>query len=594
MRRHTVRSTLMLTYSAIILAAFCAVAVIYSAMQVPDLKRQTFASLTQNTAAITTSMDNELNQMRTVALNIAYSTLVQERFFSQVPTRAVHYSHSEDARVLSELLATLIFPNRPVDQINLYSINNTVISSGVYSGINEGFAAEQPWYEQVQEAANHQAIQFTGSEQKLSKYYTGIYGKEFVSFAMQNYNNFNNPYGYIEIKQRLSHVVSAALGYTSVYGEQVYVYDANGTLLHPIDAAGDPALFSFARQRGFPQEVTLYPSSKNKEHIICAHSQRSGFCTIMVISEKKLLQPVYDFAKNILFITIGILFLALFLAYFAARCITAPIYAICNQIKNIDLSTAEPLPSLDTNVLEIQTLHRAFSTMQCKLSESVNKQLLLQTQEMQSRMLALQSQMNPHFLYNSLAAIQAMADEGMAEEISVMCQSMSNILRYVSSDAEHEVLLSDEIFYTKDYLRCMVVRYQGDFSYIIQIPEEMDTIQVPKLCVQLLVENAIKFSTTKRPPYSVSIMGIADEKHYEITIQDNGPGFDEKTLGILQQKIAIINDTNLLPSLEINGMGLLNVYIRYWLLYGERTIFRMESSPSGGASVTIGEVYDEP
>lgn len=231
--------------------------------------------------------------------------------------------------------------------------------------------------------------------------------------------------------------------------------------------------------------------------------------------------------------------------------------------------------------------------MQAKLAESVNKQLMLQSQEMQSRLLALQSQMNPHFLYNSLATIQAMADEGMNEEITIMCQSMSNILRYISSKEGPQVTLAAELSCTEDFLRCMVIRHQGDLSYTIDVPDEMLSIKVPKLCIQLLVENAIKFASTRRPPYLVSISGRSDQTCYEITIKDNGPGFSPEILSMLHKKIEEINKTGLLPSLEINGMGILNVYIRYRLLLGNRLIFRLENNKEGGACVTIGEKYNE-
>jgi sensor histidine kinase YesM len=160
--------------------------------------------------------------------------------------------------------------------------------------------------------------------------------------------------------------------------------------------------------------------------------------------------------------------------------------------------------------MEMQTLHGAFTQMQGTLSEHVGKLLELQNQEMQSRMLALQAQMNPHFLYNSLQALQAMADEGMNDEIAVMCQSMADILRYISSDSAQKVPLADELKHTRDYLRCMEIRYQGDLSYEIDVPEALDGVPVPKLCVQLLAENAIKFTTTRRPPYRIAIRGEAD------------------------------------------------------------------------------------
>ena len=93
---------------------------------------------------------------------------------------------------------------------------------------------------------------------------------------------------------------------------------------------------------------------------------------------------------------------------------------------------------------------------------------------MQARMLALQAQMNPHFLYNSLSTIQAMADEGMDRQIMDMCQSMSRILRYISSDKEQLVTVDQEIKYTIDFLKCMKARFDDDLIYNIVIPDGIE------------------------------------------------------------------------------------------------------------------------
>ena len=79
----------------------------------------------------------------------------------------------------------------------------------------------------------------------------------------------------------------------------------------------------------------------------------------------------------------------------------------------------------DTHITELNALYQAFLKMQETARSSLVRELTLQQREMQARMLALQAQMNPHFLYNSLSTIQAMADEGMDSQIKDMCQSMS-------------------------------------------------------------------------------------------------------------------------------------------------------------------------
>lgn len=201
--------------------------------------------------------------------------------------------------------------------------------------------------------------------------------------------------------------------------------------------------------------------------------------------------------------------------------------------------------------------------------------------------------MNPHFLYNSLAAIQSMADADMNKEITLMCQSMANILRYISSDTETTVSLADEISCTKDFLTCMSIRYENDLFFTIDIPESMKNIKVPKLCIQPIVENSVKFCTMNLPPWHIYLNGLITDGKYIITVVDNGPGFSQEALAGINSKIREIDATGLLPSLEIKGMGLLNVYMRYKLLYGNDFVFEIENLKNNGSRITIGGIYEK-
>ena len=143
--------------------------------------------------------------------------------------------------------------------------------------------------------------------------------------------------------------------------------------------------------------------------------------------------------------------------------------------------------------------------------------------------------------------------------------------------------------HAKDYLECMKMRYGDDLIYDINIPEEMLDIKIPKLCLQLIVENSIKYATKSvRAPWTINVTGHMNEKQWEISVKDNGKGFSTEDLNELNEKIAYINETNTLPNLEINGMGLMNIYIRFKTLYHEKHIFRISNNATGGALVTIG------
>ncbi len=587
MKKRTIRGALLGTYAIIIVVSFFALAALFSIIQGSRVRSQSLAALRSQLRSAAMAADREIDQMRTIAMNISYSTRMQDRLFLRY-----NLWRTDEAEKLSTILSIIVFPNRPIDQINLYTKDGKRICSGLVSGIDEAKASDQPWYADLTKEESRQRFFFSGADDALSKYTTDVYGRQFITLAIKNYDNFGTECGYIEIKQRVSRFASVFASYGAMYGEKLYFFDGEGNLIFPRNG-DDAALYGSAQKLGFPGEFT-HRNDAPGMLLCCASSDMGSFYTVMSIREADLFRPVLEQIATILLLTLAVLTLAIVLSHLASRRITRPIAEMCEQISGIDIGQPAPLPALNSDITEMQTLHDTFDRMQTSLSEHVSKLLQLQNQEMQSRMLALQAQMNPHFLFNSLQAVQAMADEGMNDEIIEMCQAMASILRYISSDSAQLVLLKDEIRHTQDYLRCMEIRYQGDLTYHIDIPEALQEASVPKLCVQLLVENAIKFTTTLCPPYRIRISGIATGSSYELYIRDNGPGFREEIKKDLEAHMDQIRKTKTLPSLKINGMGILHVFIRFCLLYDNRFTFRLENNPDGGACVVIGASIHDP
>lgn len=586
MKKITIRHTLFFSFSIIILISFLAIGAILFFFEMPKQMEQTVSVLEQNCSSIAQSADKEMEQMRSVASNIAHSSLIQDKLLSQ----SVHFGGAltaEDSAALQFLLSAMIMPNH-MDQVNLYLSNGEIIRTGRINHVRPGTAEAQQWYQQVMNSPYHNAFVYMGVDSAVGKYSTGFYSKHFISYVTERFDSLNISDGFIEIKRSMEAVLSPAIHYNSVYGEEIYVLDGNGSPIFPVDAAL-PEYLSEQSTGGISENAGLRISDDH--YVFYSPSAYSDFCTVLVINKWDLMSPVFDYLGKIAFIAIVTLALTIVISYYSAKQVSQPIREMCEEVTAFDLTNPLPTKGLQTEVAELSTLYTTFADMREKLIDSMNTQLLLQNQEMQSRMLALQAQMNPHFLYNSLATIQAMADEGMNGEIVEMCASISKILRYISSDTEQEVPLQEEIRHVNDYLRCMAIRYQGDLTYAVHIPEGMNSVKVPKLCIQLLVENAIKFSAANRPPYHISIAAVQDEFHHEILIQDNGPGFSQAALEKLNEKMAEIDDSGLLPSLEIDGMGLLNIYIRYKLLHNGKLIFRLENRAPHGACVTIGEYY---
>jgi len=594
-KARTIRTSMFYTYAIILIIACFIYYALFVVFEVQNVGRQTLATISQNSTTIGNSIDDQLDDLNMVTMNVAYSNIIKTTFAEYNHSTNVDDSdYFNNTKMLGDLLIAIIGPNFPADQINLYSLDNGVFASGVNNGYYSNNTKDMYWYDEVMNASGYKVIINTGEDDKLSKYYNGIYKRSFISLFRVYYNVFNNPQGIVEAKKSANSVFSSAITHKSIYGENIYVFDSAGNLVFPITA--DDKTFYFLKSQEILSEggsSQTVESANGTEVLACSYSTSSGFTTIVALPQSSLYSNAWEYFRNTAVITLFMILACMFIAYFAARHITNPIDLIYKQVASFRLDQAHTKANIHTSIYELNSLNDGFYDMQEKLRESIERQLLLQNQEMQSKMLALQSQMNPHFLFNSISAIQSMAEEGMDKEIIVMCQAIANLLRYISSDSDKLVPLQTELKHTENYLTCMMIRYQEDLTYSVDVPESMLPLKIPKLCIQLLVENAIKFSTSIKPPWHIKIRGFVVDNCYYISVIDNGPGFDPETILTIEEKIRQIDKSGLLPSLEIKGMGLMNIYIRLKILNSTNFTFRLENLESGGASVTIGGWHEE-
>ena len=588
MIRNTIKYNLIVTFSSIILIPFLVMSVYLITTESQKINSRTFAALRQNCMSVADSAESEIEQMNMVSTDIAYSYLIKDSYSQYLVDQNDH----EKIKGLYDLLSTTIGPNRPVDQVNIFSSIGTVIASGLYSNIYNRPVDIMPWYQKAVERNGSSVLYYAGEDPYTSRFTTDVYGKRFFSLSRAYYDRYNNVQGYIEVKDSVRHVLSQAIAYKSVYGEQLLVFDQFGDTVFPLDSTNTREVFDQISALNSTDEFSKISDGQSSSYVTFS-KLADDLCIAIVISENALFMPTNSYIVSVLMLTLISFILAFVMSYFAANRITVPIDHIYREIQHISLDGYMKKTNLKTKTIELNVLYDSFIDMQHKLVDSLNKQLLLKNQEMQSKMLALQSQMNPHFLFNSLQTIQCMADANMDKEIVIMCQSMSNILRYISSDAETTVPLADEIKNTKDFLCCMSIRYSNDLFYTVDVPENMLDIKVPKLCIQSLVENSTKFCTTQLPPYYINIKGCIKNGRYLITVTDNGPGFSDDALAVINSKIKEIDATGLLPSLEIKGMGLLNIYLRFKLLYVTDIVFNIKNNENGGASITLGGSYDQ-
>jgi two-component system sensor histidine kinase YesM len=559
--------------------------------------------------------------MNTVSMSICYSSLIQSHFYKHLSYNIDPDSENNELKVekyynakeLMDIFMAIIGSSQTVSQINLYDFNGEMVGAGISNTTARISLEKKNWYQKVLERNGDKYITSLHSDNLLARVRGGIDNdsiyvslgvnddSKYISLCRVLYDRDWTKQGIVEIEQDcdtifngLDDLINRESGKKSIY-----IFNSEGNLLFPYNRKTDLRCYKYLKLTGPETDHAVStsvrsPINHTREIVTCINSKYTGWKIMIVESQQLVLAPVVTFTKIMFFGCVGLLLLTLLISFVLAKKVTTPIQSIHRAIKKLDLNMlfTQTQPKLTSDLNELEELNIAFQNMNIKLKQSMDALLLSQSQEMQSRMLALQSQMNPHFLYNTLATIIIMAEENLKESVITMCKNVSHMLRYISSHKSPLVKMKAELEYTEKYLECMKFRYRDNLSYSFKIVPGMNEIHIPKLLIQPLVENAIKHGTRNEPPWSIAIEAFIDDHQWQVMVKDNGPGFTNLEIANIQQKIKEIDENGLLPSLELDGMGLLNIYIRLKLIYGKRMLFQIASPDEGGAIITIGGILE--
>lgn len=209
-----------------------------------------------------------------------------------------------------------------------------------------------------------------------------------------------------------------------------------------------------------------------------------------------------------------------------------------------------------------------------------------QRQKRKSELKALQAQINPHFLYNTLDSIIWMAEWGKTKEVVLMTSSLAKLLRQSISNQNELVRVEEEVEYTRSYLTIQKMRYKDKLEYEILVNPEIQSKKLPKLVLQPLVENAIYHGIKyKEGKGVVCIDGYKEGSCMVLKVQDDGIGMNEEQL----KKIFEKRETDT----RRNGVGVLNVHERIQLYYGKEYGLKFSSIEGFGTTVEIRIPWEE-
>ncbi len=592
-RKRSVRSTLFFSYILLILITMAFMTVFSYFYTSNAFTRASINALRDLSGKLIDALDTELFKMNSVSVAVASSDsikqLIRERegILPAEPGSDASLKRYRNAVRIVGVLQTIIGPYKPVPQVNVYDLHGEMVGAGVFSQAARVRVFDVPWLSGIDIRSGTKQLSLPHTDALLGRTFPQDRDRSYISLYRTLYDEYGSALGVIEIEQFADTIFRGMSSESS----NVVVFNADGLSLFPYLGAGGAPTPAVLQSAPDGRILTLREGGTSHAQIaMVASSSQSGWRVAVSQEQRLLLKPVRDFTTIILLF--GLLLIAgsiVFAARLSTR-LTVPLRWIHDAISGLDWSTVSRVSSArpDSGLDELEELQLAFRNMQRKLRESMDEALEARAHEVQATLLALQAQMDPHFVYNMLTTIGIMAEEGMRGEIAETVENMTHLLRYISSGKSSTASIEEEVEYARRYVACMKLRYRENLSYEISLPPDLLNVEVPKLIIQPIIENAMKYGLGDRPPWHVSIMGEKAGERWAMSIRDNGPGFTTERQEELRLKIEARMRSAPDPALSISGMGLLNISTRLRIFYGDDAVYRIQNNPEGGATVIIG------
>ena len=264
--------------------------------------------------------------------------------------------------------------------------------------------------------------------------------------------------------------------------------------------------------------------------------------------------------------------LAAVLSLIISRYLSRPIERLNMRLKRISENDLSYDPEIEASPGELGVMGHTVNDMVLSISQLLKETKQLYETRQSIEISLLQSQVNPHFLYNTLDTIRWMAVIQKNKGIEQTSLRLINLLKNIAKGTQDKISLREELSLLTDYIEIQNTRYMEMFAFVNNIPEELLSCNIVKFTLQPLVENAIFHGIEPAGRWGTITLGAEDKgDELYISIHDDGVGIPEEKLDIM-----LIDGGNKISS-GLSGMGIANVHQRIRLLYGEAYGLSIES-----------------
>ncbi len=420
--------------------------------------------------------------------------------------------------------------------------------------------------------------------------------KEYISEIVLNYNKWydlkiekDTPKYIRKITKPIKSIDSM---YTIAYIDIYFDLNSLNNIVENSNFKGNLMIFDENNNVIFNSDKNTSASEINyiKDHLDKSNEQKFPMVMIKrdvqndykygtMITQEKL--GVYKIKSRITYISLGFIVMILIVTYFAINQYSSKLKNMMKNIEKLKQGKLDTRFNIKQEVDELDMIAISIDEMSESLQYNINKNYIAEVKQKQAEINALQSQIKPHFLYNTLEVIRMSALSSKNKEVAQMIYNLASMFRYSTYNNGSLVSIRDEIKHSKMYLSLCSTRYKGMLDYSIHVDDKYLDYLVPKFTIQPILENAINHGLRKGfydNYIKVTIKEI--DEGIEISIKDNGNGMSEEAISKIKDEL----EKNIQKP---NSIGLMNINNRLKLNFGKQYGIYINSRMNEGTTVSI-------
>lgn len=316
----------------------------------------------------------------------------------------------------------------------------------------------------------------------------------------------------------------------------------------------------------------------NRQHLILStYMPNYDLYLVNMIDKRFVLSQMLN-VKTVALICIAIVIISLAIVFITSRRITRSLTLLARQMSRVTKRNFGNYITVKGSN-EIVEVGKAYNLMLDELNEYIEELLKTQKEQRNAELSALQMQINPHFLYNTLASVKILVQQGNKEKASATINALIELLQNTISNASETITVEQELINLKNYVFINHVRYGDNVHVSYFVDEQCHHVHLPKLIIQPFIENAFFHAFHGRTNGYIYVMISRNAGNLICEVVDNGVGFEVKELENHKKGQS--------SSHFISGIGIRNVNDRLELLYGEGYGVDIVSNKGEGTRITI-------